>query len=248
MNVLHTITKQFVTKSKQILGNNLVGIYLHGSAAMGGFNAEKSDIDLLVVVHNNLSDEEKLLYMDMVVELNALAPSKGIEMSIVKKAVCRPLVYPTPFELHFSIAHLEWYRRDSRDYISKMNGTDKDLAAHMMILYHRGLCVYGEQIGDVFEEVDRETYFDSIWYDIEHAEDDILENPVYMILNLCRVWAYKQEGLILSKEEGGSWGLEHVPERYRKLIQWAMDKYAEPGAEIAERKDFARYMLAQIQS
>ena len=59
-------------------------------------------------------------------------------MSIVKRSVCRPFVYPTPFELHFSIMHLEWYRKDPHDYIENMKGTDKDLAAHMMVNLSQG--------------------------------------------------------------------------------------------------------------
>ena len=34
--------------------------------------------------------------MDMVVEINKLAPVKGIELSVVKEDVCNPFVYPTP--------------------------------------------------------------------------------------------------------------------------------------------------------
>ncbi|WP_245585925.1 nucleotidyltransferase domain-containing protein [Paenibacillus pinihumi] len=37
------------------LGSNLAGIYVHGSVAMGCFNPEKSDLDLLVVVYKKLS-------------------------------------------------------------------------------------------------------------------------------------------------------------------------------------------------
>ena len=208
---LKRITESFVRRSREILGENLVGIYLHGSAAMGCFNDKKSDIDLLVVVKGEVSDEDKLRYMDMVVELNALAPEKGIEFSMVRREVCRPFVYPTPFELHFSNAHLAWYERNPREYVLKMNGTDKDLAAHSMIVYHRGICLWGDEIRNVFEEVDEKAYMDSIWNDIEHAEEEILETPVSTTLNLCRVLAYKKEKLILSKQEGGEWGLRNVP-------------------------------------
>ncbi|MBQ8846878.1 MAG: nucleotidyltransferase domain-containing protein, partial [Lachnospiraceae bacterium] len=69
MDKLKTVTESFVKHSKAILGDNLVGVYLHGSAAMGCYNDEKSDIDLLVVIHNDMSDEEKRRYMDIVVEL-----------------------------------------------------------------------------------------------------------------------------------------------------------------------------------
>ena len=155
-NILDNITKKFVEQSQSILEDNLVGVYLHGSAAMGCFNSQKSDIDLLVVVNGDIADEIKRRYMDMVVELNAYAPKKGIEMSIVRKDVCRPFIYPTPFELHFSNTHLEWYQTNPSDYIDKMNGTDKDLAAHFTIICHRGKCLCGREIKDVFEEVSRE--------------------------------------------------------------------------------------------
>lgn len=249
MDVLKSVTEQFVKQSRDILGDNLVGIYLHGSAVMGCFHDKKSDIDLLVVIESDLSDADKLRYMDMVVGLNALAPEKGIELSIVRKAVCKPFVYPTPFEFHFSIAHLEWYQRDPRDYVLKMNGTDIDLAAHIMIVYHRGRCLYGAEIKTVFEDVGRAAYFDSIWNDIEHAEEEIMENPVYITLNLCRVLAYKRKNLILSKQEGGKWGLEHVPKKYGKLIKQALEAYASGGVmefDEKEARDYAKDMIAQI--
>ena len=250
MKKLKSITEKFVKQSQDILGDNLVGIYLHGSAAMGCFNDEKSDIDLLVVINSDLSAEDKLQYMDMVVELNAFAPTKDIELSVVKKSVCKPFIYPTPFELHFSVAHLEWYKRNPHDYVLKMNGTDKDLAAHIMIIYHRGICLYGEDIKNTFEDVGREAYFDSIWYDIEHSEAEILENPVYITLNLCRVLAYKRENLILSKQEGGKWGLENIPKRYCKLIQQALDEYASVKTMELDDKgalEYAKYMIENIQ-
>lgn len=249
MNKWTTITEKFTEQSKDILGDNLVGVYLHGSAAMGCYNDEKSDIDLLVVIHNDMSEEEKHRYMNMVVELNSLAPSKGIEMSIVKKSVCMPFVYPTPFELHFSVAHLDWYKSNPQDYVLKMKGTDKDLAAHITILYRRGICLWGEEIHKVFEAVNTNAYFDSIWSDIEYAEEDILENPVYVILNLCRVLAFKRENFIFSKQEGGVWGLAHVPKKYSSLIQQALDEYASVGAmELNEKEavEYANYMIEQI--
>ena len=80
MNTLDAITEKFVNRSKEILGSNLVGIYLHGSAAMGCFNAEKSDIDLLVVINNDLAEEDKLRYMNMVAEMSTLVHKRTKEI------------------------------------------------------------------------------------------------------------------------------------------------------------------------
>lgn len=251
MNVLDKITKSFVAESQKILGNNLVGIYLHGSAVMGCFNEKKSDIDLIVVVDGALPNEVKRKYMDMVVELNTHAPEKGIELSIVKMDVCKPFVYPTPFELHFSNAHLQWYKSNPMDYVEKMNGVDRDLAAHFTIMNHRGKCLYGKETEDVFAKVKKEFYFDSIWNDIEHAGEEIMTNPTYFILNLCRVLAYKKDGMILSKQEGGRWGIDHVPKKYHGLILQALDEYSSD--RTMEWKDdcaqeYVSYMIGEIKA
>lgn len=216
---------------------------------MGCYNEKKSDIDLLAVVKQVIPDNIKHRFMDMVVELNTYAPSKGIELSIVKSEVCNPFVYPTPFELHFSIAHLEWYKNNPSDYIDKMKGTDKDLAAHFTIIYHRGKCLYGKDIKDVFGAVSKEYYFDSIKSDIEEAETEITDNLTYIILNLCRVLAYKKEGLILSKQEGGNWGICNVPEKYQPLIVQALDEYLSDKSTAWDEnnaREYAAYMIAQI--
>ncbi|WP_300783397.1 hypothetical protein [uncultured Acetatifactor sp.] len=42
MRLLEAITEAFVAESREILGENLVGIYLHGSAVMGCFNEKKA--------------------------------------------------------------------------------------------------------------------------------------------------------------------------------------------------------------
>jgi len=246
-----TLLNEFVYQSKEILEENLTGIYLHGSAAMDCFNPEKSDLDLLVVIKEEVSDKVKRQFMDMVVELNKQAPPKGLELSVVKECVCKPFVYPTPFELHFSNTHLNWYQTNPKDYVEKMKGTDKDLAAHFTITYHRGRTLYGKEISEVFVPVPTTDYMDSIWCDIENAKDEIVENPMYLTLNLCRVLAYKKEGLIVSKQEGGEWGLRNVhrPE-FQSLIVEALKEYQSGIVMVFDEMvagEFAEYILKEIQ-
>ena len=243
------LINDFVERSKDILGNNLVGVYLHGSLAMGCFNPQKSDIDLIIVVNEPLSDSIKRTYMEMVVELNARGPKKGIEMSVVLRRVCRPFIYPTPFELHFSNGHLDWYTKNPNDYIHKMNGADKDLAAHFTIINKRGNCLYGVPIKEVFGEVPASNYMDSIWYDVENAEKEITDYPMYLTLNLARVLAYKEEGLVLSKKEGGEWAINHLPAEYHCLVKAAMRDYTESANIIYNKvlaRRYAKYVIKRI--
>lgn len=245
------VINKFVKESQEILKDNLTGIYLHGSAVMGCFNPEKSDLDLIVVVNEPLQDDVKRKFMNMVIEVNEAGPAKGIEMSIVTKDVCKPFVYPTPFEMHFSEMHLGWYKDDPQDYVRKMKGTDKDLAAHFTIIGKRGKCLWGQPIEEVFAPVPKADYMDSIWEDIADAREDILDNTMYITLNLARVLAYKNEGLIFSKKEGGEWAIKNVPEEYHSLIKAAMSEYADANDVSYEydiAKQYAGYMLQEIQS
>ena len=240
----------FAEQSKRILQDNLTGVYLHGSAVMGCFNPEKSDIDLIIVVNQPVSDSVKRTYMDMVTGYNDMGPAKGIEMSIVLRKVCNPFVYPTPFELHFSRAHLEWYRNSPDDYIRKMNGTDKDLAAHFMIINRRGRCLYGLPVNEVFSEVPDSDYMDSIWEDISGAPKNIAKDTMYLTLNLARVLAYKEDGLILSKKEGGEWAVRNLPVQYHPLIMTAMAEYtaaADAAYDVKLAGRYAEYAIKRIQ-
>lgn len=247
--VFKELLSDFVEVSKEIFKTNLTGVYLHGSAAMGCFNPDKSDLDLILVVKTDIPDAEKMGFMEHVVEFNEKAPSKGIELSIVKKEFCKPFVYPTPYELHFSETHLNWFETNPKDYIGKMRGTDKDLAAHFTIINRYGIVLYGESISEAFGEVPKENYIDSIWFDIENAKEDIVENPMYIILNLCRVLAYLQEGLILSKKTGGEWGIKMLPERFGELIESALQDYVSDNKmkdDIEMAAEFADYMIDRI--
>lgn len=223
--IYDALVARFTEMSKRVLGNNLTGVYLHGSAAMGCFNPKKSDLDFMLVVKHDIPDSVKLEFMNEVVRFNEEAPPKGLELSIVKKEYCNPVVYPTPFELHFSMTHLNWFKENPADYVEKMKGTDKDLAAHFMITRAYGKVLFGDEIAEIFGEVSRKDYIDSIWYDIENARQDILEDPMYMTLNLCRVLAYLRDGAVLSKKSGGQWGVKSLPEAYKGLIECALRCY-----------------------
>lgn len=243
------VLDKIVDNCKEIFGADLTGVYLHGSLAMGCFNPDKSDLDLIVVIEKNILDKQKLEFMNELTELNKKAPGKGIELSIVKKVYCREFLYPTPFELHFANMHLQWFIENPTDYISNMKGTDKDLAAHFTIIKKYGIVLYGQEINEVFADVPEKDYLDSIWCDVEGAVENILEDPVYTILNLCRVAAFCKSNLIISKKQGGEWALQNLASKYQFLISSALQNYTLGRAmQVNEKeiKEFADDMLQFI--
>ena len=234
---------------QQILGRKLTGIYVHGSLVFGCYRPEVSDIDFVVVVNEPPLLDEKKAMIESILRLEPEGPKKGMEMSVVLKRVCTPFVYPTPFELHYSAAHAKRARRDLTEYCTHMNGVDPDLAAHFTVMIHKGKVLCGRPIAKVFAPVPREHYLASLRYDVENACEDIKENPVYIVLNLCRIAAYQEQGLVLSKAEGGIWGIRHLPGEYADLIRNAFEAYTESkpyAPNEALEQAFAREMLSRI--
>lgn len=232
---------------QQILGEKLAGIYVHGSIAFGCFRWACSDIDFLVVVEQPLTQLEKESLIQTLLDLDAHAPAKGFEMSVVLRTACMPFADPTPFELHYSNAHRANYQRDLSGTCRAMHGFDPDLAAHMTVIIHKGIALWGEPVNAVFAPVPRESYLRSILADIEGAAEEISGDPVYFALNLCRVLAFVQDGLVLSKQQGGQWGMEHLMEE-REWIHQVISAYTQgtPAPDGRALCDFAQRMLVRI--
>ncbi len=263
------ILSRFVEAARTIIVERLLGVYLQASLEMECFTPKTSDLELLVGVDGSLDDDVKRRFMDSVVELHEEFAGEracacgfgkvaipagfhaGIEMSVVRQDVCRPFVYPTPFELHFSAMHLDWYKKDPAGYVGRMKGCDKDLAAHVVFAKKRGRCLFGMPAEDFFGEVPEESYFDSVLSDVCSAESEILENTCYLVLNLAQVLAYKKEGLFLSKKEGGLWALQNIPPCHREIVNSALGEYACGGRALYDENaalSYASFMLSEIRS
>lgn len=244
------ILDYIVARYREILQENLTGIYLHGSLAMGCFNPNSSDIDFLVVVKEEITLEVKRKLADVLIELGEGGPAKDFEMSVVLEEIAKDFVHPTPFILHYSKAHKERYLNDPK-YICG-NFKDEDLAAHITIIKNRGKCLYGQPIELAFGDVPKEHYVQSIVNDVMYAKDQAQDEPVYLILNLCRVLAFLQEGIVCSKKEGGEWGNKNVPTKFRTIVDYALVQYQNSNFKTVwdqeEIKEFAYYMEEKILS
>lgn len=244
------ILEKIVSGYRAILGDKLAGVYLHGSLAFGCFTWEKSDVDFIALVYAPLCREEKRAILDLLMALTPVCPPKGLEMSVVLLEEARNFRYPTPFELHFSREWIPAIQADAQKYMDAPHGGDPDLAAHFTVIRAVGKTLWGLPIDQAFSPVPKADYIASIRGDVENAEADILQNPVYVILNLCRVSAYLKNERVLSKREGGEWGIKNLPECYEGLIRAALMAYENAGQQPVWEESgsaaFARYMLKQI--
>ncbi len=240
--VVRKITDGF----RKILGENLTGLYLHGSIAFGCFSWDRSDIDLIAVVQTPPSLEEKIRLIQFILDLEEILPPKGLEMSVVLEKDCRKFSYPTFFVLHYSKAHRERCKRDLRQFCLSMHGTDWDLAAHFTVIRAVGICLWGKKIDEVFGPVPKSDFLDSLRRDLAESAEKNIDSPVSLILNYCRTLAFLQQGLIISKEQGGRWGINHLPDAFRPLIQAAWEDY-QIGKPFSGGREEVQNFLAKME-
>src|SRR5579884_351866 len=226
----------------RLLGENLVGLYLHGSLSMGCFNPRRSDLDLLAVTHRPLDAETQGRVFDA-----SLAESRApipLEMSVLAWSDLHPWRYPPPYELHVSEFVRDRVQRGDSDLplsTPSERRRDVDLASHITHLRDRGVRLRGAPIADVFPAIPLEDYRASILGDYEDILENLTGNPLYSVLNPCRVWRHLQEGTLSSKEEGGVWALSRVPADLRGVVANALAEYRGDHFAPVAGADLARY-------
>ncbi len=222
-----------------ILNDNLVGVYLHGSLAMGSFQLGISDIDLIFVVKEHLSSEEKSRIISYLNKTRQ--KEKPVEMSVFLEDLLHNPRYPTDVELRY----------DYPDNIFE-NEPDKEVLAHLYEVKERGFCMWGKPIGKVFQKIPAKYYLLAIVDDLKYTRKYLLEDPTYWVLNACRIMAFINEGKVLSKLEGGQWGIENLLEKYHNLIKQAMSCYQMKANKDQiprnkeELEDFAKHVFREI--
>jgi hypothetical protein len=211
----------------EALGDNLVGAYLHGSAVLGGFNPDRSDADVLVVVRHGLSAQDR---DQLAAQLNSEAlpvPAAALEMSVVTLASARRPSADPSYEMHVNT--LRGRLADGRGRI------DPDLLLPFAIVRQSGrLLGSGPPPEEVFAPLPRWRVLTAMAAELEDALSADEAAPEYILLNACRNLAYLEEGRLYSKVGGGRWVLVHAPDIDPQLVTAALRRQdgSDPDAAV----------------
>lgn len=211
---------------RYILGN-LIGIYLHGSLAMGCFNPNRSDLDFIVVVKEKISQEIKIEIVKKLMSIS-LSPSPSEISFLTEKNLVRD-GSTFQYDLHYS----EYWRKKYERLVTQATAKiwndesleDVDLSAHIRVINERGITIFGKDKDKVFPKINDEDYIKAILYDFDDSFDGWTKKPEYYILNACRVLHFLENRYVTSKKEGGEWGIEVLQNRFGQLIEAALDVY-----------------------
>jgi predicted nucleotidyltransferase len=233
---------------REVLGADVVGAYLFGSATHGGLRPH-SDVDVLAVSKRSTTPEEKRRLADGFLAISG-GGRRPVELTAVVESEVRPWRYPPRFDLQYG----EWDRAalEAGNVEPWPTATNPDLASLITMVMEADQPLFGPPPAEVFDPVPREDYLRAMESAIQDVLRDLHGDTRNMLLTLTRIWSSVATGLIRSKDEAADWALERLPEQHRPVLARARAIYL---GEEEERWDdldahlepHADYVVAEIE-
>ena len=240
---VNSIVLLLLHKSQEILGENLLALYLHGSLATGDFNQEKgSDIDFLVVLDKEVSDETIQKLREMLGELAQHDPKllKKLEGSYVPKDWLKNNEQPEKVRPYINGGGLNLYPYGYEWILEKF------------LIKEKGIVVFGPPPSQFIEPISAD--------DVRRANAKILigdwqpflvessrlkndEYKAYAVLTMCRCLFLFANNEMASKPTAIVWVKEKFPE-WKELVKVASNwRAGQSFDKLEEVKDFIKFTI-----
>jgi hypothetical protein len=237
---LHEFVDELVGQPSTILGRDLLGMYLHGSAAMDAFVASRSDVDVPVVTISRMSAGAKRALAKALSAVALPCPGVGLELAVVTSDSARTPSDAPGFELNIATA-------EGKVIDGLGHAGDPDLLAHFAMVSERGLALLGPPASKVFAPVGRRwllrTFADDLAWGLDHGLAG------YTVLNACRALRFATDGGLYSKLEGGEWALaEGIGDPWLIAAALRRQRGADESVDLAAAASFAGDVRDKLES
>ncbi|MBA8824651.1 streptomycin 3'-adenylyltransferase [Saccharopolyspora lacisalsi] len=205
---------------RDVLGAEIVGAYLYGSAVQGGLGPH-SDVDVLVVARRRTAPRQRRALVDGLLSVSGAYPRRGaarpIELTLVVESDVRPWRYPPRCEFQYG----EWLRDELVRGDTPTPTRDPDLALLLTMVRQHSSPLVGPLPEDVLDPVP--------WQDLERAlvagvpdlRAELASDTRNVVLTLARIWTTLTTGTISSKEAAADWALGRLPAEHRPVLDRA---------------------------
>ena len=194
----------------EVLGGNLIGVYLYGSLARGCYRAGPSDVDTIVVTGRDCAESEYPAILQVHKDVGA-----PVDPVFVTEEQLNADVFPTP--IGFLVKPIEGHK------IVHVPEGRGDFLLQRQDAYEAGVALAGPSPREMIRPVPWPLLAESLDYLFPHIITRF-KNPVLM---LCRIAYAHANYSLCSKRQAGEWALEAFEERWRPLVSAAQAQYAE---------------------
>lgn len=216
---------QIVDLVRDVLGEDAVGAYLHGSTALDQLKRH-SDIDVLVVSRRPTTPAEKGALIDRLLRVSGRGDPSGearpIELTIVVESEIRPWRYPPRLDFIYG----DWLRpKFERGDVTPWETPNPDLAPVITMVRAGNRALFGPPPADTFDPVPRADLNRAIGEGIPGLVNELDSDTTNVLLTFARIWTTLATGTIRSKDAAADWVLARLPEEHRPVLARARAVY-----------------------
>ncbi|MCD7441339.1 DUF4111 domain-containing protein [Streptomyces lincolnensis] len=203
------------------LRDNPLGVYLHGSAVLGGLRPY-SDVDVLVVVRRSLGGDERRALLGELMRVSGVANgARPVELIVVVQGDVRPWRYPPTCDFLYG----EWLRAGYESGVVPGREVMPDLAPLLTMVLRGDAPLEGPPPAALLDPVPHEDLRRAIVAGVPELMAEVETDTRNVLLTLARVWVTLATGTIRSKDEAAAWVVERLPSEHRPVLERARAVY-----------------------
>ncbi len=192
---------ELTRRLRDVLGDELLGVYAGGSVGMGAYEPGRSDVDVTVVAAGSLARAAKRTIVDRVRHEALPCPARGLELVVYPLATARSGGGEPGFELNLNTGAEMAFRVDEHP-----GGVEAFwFALDRSILREHGRAVAGPPPAELFSPIPRPTVLGLLAESVRWHRDSEIPLGSDVVLNTCRALRFAADGTWSSKREAGAW-------------------------------------------
>jgi len=209
---------------EELLGSAIVGVYLFGSAVTNGLRIN-SDVDVLVIVNQNLTEEIRRKLTDRLMQISGKIGNsdsvRPLEVTVINHGDVVPWRYPPKNEYIYG----EWLRDEFENGQIQDPTHDPDLAIVLAQVRKNSVSLFGSVASDLLEPVPMTHIRRAIMESLPRLIEGIKGDERNVILTLARMWLTVAVGEISSKDIAAEWAIPQLPKEHADLLNSARKAY-----------------------
>lgn len=212
---------QCVDLLKNVLNQDLLGVYLHGSAVAGGLQ-KYSDLDLFVVAERATTEGEKRELVSNLLQISGVY-MKGdklpIELTIVVKSDVNPWHFPPTFDFQYG----EWLRSDFENGVIEpwANKIMPDLALLITQILLANETLFGSNAYQLLCSVPYRDFVLATTDSLKNLMVDLFSDTRNVLLTYARIWKTLETDTVSSKPAAAHWAVSRLPKEYQPVLERA---------------------------
>lgn len=217
--------RQVVDLVREVLGRDVVGAWLAGSAVAGGLRPS-SDLDVFVVTQRPTTDAERRRLVDGLLALSGsravAGPSRSIELTIAVSSEVRPWRYPPSMDLQYG----DWWRAELEAGTRwPWTSPSPDLAVLITSVLDASLPLMGPPAQEVLDPVPPADLARAMRDGVPDLLRELESDTRNVLLTLARIWFTLETGAIAPKAEAATWAIARLADPQRRVLERARAVY-----------------------